>query len=773
VPTSRRQLIVMALVSCSLVALEIAWTRVFSAEYFYTFAFLILSLAILGLGLGGLALRLFPSLNRPDRMGSYLLITAALTAAGPTVVLHVGLDFQTLFASWAMAGRFLLTLLVLGSAFCSGGMVVSLLFRHHHEDMPRLYMADLLGAGAGVAGVVLAMNLVGTPQTTVLLVLPLTLAALLLGTRAGQALALCMAAAALAFAPWAPRFVAKPRQELAPVVHRHWDATSLIKVNRFEEGELNINIDNAANTPLAVFDGDWNAYRRQPSEAMVDPKPLMDAMGGTCRFMSLGAGGGGDVLLALRNGAAEVHAVEVNPYINRLLMNGGLYFETTGKLYQDPRVRVATEDARTYVRRFRDELDIIFSLSSNSFAALASGAFAMSENYVFTTEAFRDYYRALSRRGYLVMEHQFYMPRIVSEALDGMRAAGVRDPERHIAVYAVPQQRYTRSIILMGKQPLTPEEIRRPFLNLDAQDATVMHRVYPDPDPAADPTIARILREGWRSVDRESRTDLSPTTDGRPFIAMQGRLRNVNAATIRAMKALEIQGFPVAKFTVAAVLAVAVALILPLNLLPYLRQGPRLRAAAWRYFFAIGFGFMALEVVLIQKYTRFIGASSYTVVAILFALLIGSGIGSRLAPRFGDRIPFLAIVAWLVLDAALFGPVSDALVALPISLRMIASVILLAPLAFFMGMPFTKGTARVGACIDWGFAVNGVASVVGSASTLLVSFQWGFAAALAVGGALYLLAMLQLRSRGPWVLSGSEAGPSARLAAGTPGTSEA
>jgi len=64
-----------------------------------------------------------PQVESPDRMGAYLLITAALAAAGPTVVLHIGLDFQTLFASWAMAGRFLLTLLVLGSAFCSGGMV--------------------------------------------------------------------------------------------------------------------------------------------------------------------------------------------------------------------------------------------------------------------------------------------------------------------------------------------------------------------------------------------------------------------------------------------------------------------------------------------------------------------------------------------------------------------------------------------------------------------------------------------------------------------------
>ena len=45
-----RKLTVVALVSMTLVALELGWTRIFSAEFFYTFAFLILSLAVMGLG---------------------------------------------------------------------------------------------------------------------------------------------------------------------------------------------------------------------------------------------------------------------------------------------------------------------------------------------------------------------------------------------------------------------------------------------------------------------------------------------------------------------------------------------------------------------------------------------------------------------------------------------------------------------------------------------------------------------------------------------------
>ena len=58
-------------------------------------------------------------------------------------------------------------------------------------------------------------------------------------------------------------------------------------------------------------------------------------------------------------------------------------------------MRVVTEDARTYVRRHRGAFDVIYSLSSNTWAALGSGAFALAENYLFTTEAFQDYWRAL------------------------------------------------------------------------------------------------------------------------------------------------------------------------------------------------------------------------------------------------------------------------------------------------------------------------------------------------------------------------------------------
>lgn len=745
--TPARQRLLLLLVSFFLIALEVVWTRVLSAEFFYTFAFLILSLAVLGLGLGGLAVRLLPRLAKAEALAPTLLATALLSLAGPLLVLRLGLDFSRIFSSGSALGLLALTIGILCSAFFSGGMAVSLLFRLGHVDMPKLYRADLVGAALGVLAAVVLMNSVGTPATVLLLPLvPLVAAALCARKVTGL---LCLALAALPFAllPYRETLVAKPRQERLPVITRHWDAMGLVKIQQ-GEGYRNLNIDNAANTPVNEFDGDWEGLRAQSSAFFLDPQPLMQPLGTNCRFLSIGAGGGGDVLMALKNNAGEVHAVEVNPFINRALLPGGALFDYSGKLYADARVQVITEDARSYLRRQEKRFDIIYSLSSNTFAALASGAFALAENYLFTTESFRDSYQALSERGFLIVEHQFYVPRLVSEALEGLRQCGVEQPERHLAVYSLP--RYGRQVLLVGKAPLTEQQIERPFLALDSGDPQLMHRVYPRPAPEAKPLVSRIVTEGWRAVQPQVPIDLSPSDDNRPFAAQMGLFKNLKRESFGTLDALEYRGFPVAKLLIAVVLGLVTLLVLPLSFLPFATKGPHLRALPWLYFFCIGAGFMIVEVVLLQQFTLIIGPSSYTLAVLLFSLLLFSGLGSRYSASFGDISPFLGILVWVALDLLFFGVCADLLAFLPLWGRMAVSALLIAPLGFFMGMPFPKATARVGALVDWGFAVNGTASVIGSASVLLIAFNFGFKAALLTGALAYALAGAMLLAKKRW-----------------------
>jgi len=766
---NRSRLLVVGLASTTLIGLELAWTRIFSAEFFYTYAFLTISLAIMGLGLGGLALRLFESTSRRITLGAALTASAMLCLIGPPLVFRLGLDFSQLHTSWAMLGKFVVTLGLLAGPFFFGGMALAMLFKERPRQIPQLYMADLLGAGAGVLAVILAMNWLGTPAAVFWTPLPMLVAALVVSRRWWRIVPAAAVVGAAMLASRGERLLDLPREERAPVIYRHWDAMAKIKVYDVGGSYRRLNIDNVANSPLIPFDGNWDPvydYARE-SGWPIDIGYLISLFD-SCTFLSLGAGGGSDLFQALGNRATEVHAVEVIPHINHMMLEGdpdgyiirdstvsdstGRLITTpeyTGYLYHDARVTVVTEDARTYVRRHRNAFDVIFSLSSNTWAALASGSFALAENYLFTKEAFKDYWLALTDEGFLSMEHQMYMPRLVSAVLLALEELGIEEPRDHFAVYNFPQLR--RNVLLLSKRPLTDEIRTSVYRGVTPDRQETVHFLFPAADSLADNLINRIVRDGWRAHAAEASIDISPSTDDRPFVAQLGKWQNLTRENLRQLQRFaEFDGFPLSKLTVVIILLVAIGFTLPINLLPYLKRGAKLRPVPWLYFFAIGIGFMAVEVVLIQRYTLFVGASLYSIATVLLTLLVAAGLGSRFSSRVADRTAFLVIVGWLLLEVLVFRSVTGALLSLPLAGRIVVTTLLLFPLGFFMGMPFPKAVLRVGDLVDWGFAVNGAASVLGATAAVMVAFTWGFATALLCAAVVYLAAWGLLRLASQW-----------------------
>jgi len=663
---------------------------------------------------------------------------------------------------------------LLSSTFFFGGLALAMLFKRNHERMPLLYMADLLGAAAGVLGIVCLMNWLGTPVATFLGVLPILGAALLASKGWLRAVPVALAVVAVLLCPSAAVLLEAEREERAPVVYKHWDAMAKIKMYDFGGQYRGLNADNVANSPVYPFDGNFDDPELEEAEWGINVSNLIRRFDSPT-FMSLGAGGGTDVFQALVEGATEVHAVEVNPHINRMMLHGDpsgyiepeiteepptaeeengsppapvlrneageiiTLAEFSGHLYEDPRVRVVSEDARTYVRRHENTFDVIYSLSSNTWAALGSGSFALAESYIFTVEAYQDYWRALTDDGFLSMEHQVYMPRLVSAALQALEQLGVDDPAEHIAVYDLPQMR--RNLMLLSKRPLTDEIRNNAYGELTPEKHEQIHLLYPAPEGDEDNLINRIVTEGWEQVADSAPLNVSPSTDDRPFVAQMGLWKNFKWEGLRKMSQwADFQGFPLSKSIIVGIMLVVVLLVLPLNLLPFLTRGEGFGAASWLYFFAIGVAFMGVEVVLIQKYTLFIGASVYSIATVLLTLLLASGVGSRFSRGVGDRAAFAGIIIFLLLHALAFGELTRNLGGLPQFSRSLITALLVAPLGFFMGMPFPKGSLRVGERIDWGFAVNGAASVLGATAILLLSFTFGFRVALLAAAALYLLA---------------------------------
>ncbi|MCU4157039.1 hypothetical protein J1N10_13700 [Carboxylicivirga sp. A043] len=732
-----KQSIIIFLVSLALISMEIIWSRVFSAEYFYTFAFLVLSISILGLGLGALTVRLSKRLAAKESYGCLLSLTGLLMLAGPPAVLYLQLDFSQLLSSYWMLLKLLATILILGSSFFTGGMVLSGIFRKSHQSMPQLYMADLVGAALGVVFAVLLMNTIGTGKAALLVVIPVLIASLISFNTWFKAIPLLLLLSAFVVLPKSSSILKSAKEDRAEVIYSHWDAMARLKVYKYSDDYWGLNIDNAANSPVIGFDGNFN----RPDSLKIPfaiPAAGLTKRFDNCRFLSLGAGGGGDVLMALQDGAAEVHAVEVNPYINKMMTEGFLR-EFSGDLYNDERVKVVSEDARAYVRRYDNYFDVIYSLSSNSFAALASGSFALAENYLFTTEAFRDYYKALSEDGFLLMEHQFYVSRMVSEILDALEDEGIENPRAHLAVYHLPTMR--RHLILLGKQPLDEATIQSAIHETNQENYAFFRQLYPAVDSVKDNRINQIIEKGWKNVQSTASTNLSPCTDNRPFTGQLGMMKNFSFDRVKKrLVPYEFQGFPLSIVIVLVILAIVSLVVLPLNLLPYFKKGNKFKAAGWLYFFTIGVAFMAVEVILIQQFTLFIGSSSYTFMTLLFVLLASSGMGSFFSTRFKNYVPFVVIAVWLLFNILFYSQVVTLLGGLGLFWRIVITCLLVAPLGFFMGMPFVKGSAKAGELVDWGFAINGAASVIGSTLVLIPVFVYGFNYGLIMAGIFYLLA---------------------------------
>ncbi len=739
-----KKYLVTFLLSVSLIAIELGWTRIFSAEFFYTFAFLILSLAVLGLGMGALTLRFFPKLQ--NFLGNFLLLTAILIVTGPILVFEIDLKFALLLTDWFMVFKLLVIIGLLSSSFFCGGIALAILFKKNHTEIARLYTSDLLGAGSGVVIAMLAMNMMGTPVTVVWSALPVILASVLVYRRWLKILPLILLIALIIWTPDIPDLLEVDRNEPAEVIYKHWDAMAKIKIYNYDDQYRRINIDNAANTGVNAFDGDWNLPDSLKFGFQIVEQLIRKFQ--SCEFLSLGAGGGQDVFQALQFGAARIHAVEVNRHINHLMTDGELA-EFSGFIYRDPRVTVVSEDARAYVRRFRDRFDIIYSFSSNSYAALASGAFSLAENYIYTTEAFVDYWRSLSPDGFLLMEHHFYVPRLVSEALDALKSNGISNPEAHLAVFELPNMR--RKMLLIGKQPLAGELIQNAFAGISPSDYEYARILYPAPDSLRENLINRIVHDGWQTWQDSVSIDISPATDDRPYIAQMGLWRNFDREKFARLRGFEDSlGFPLSKAIVLIIIGLVMLIILPLNLLPYFFQSGRMRAGAWLYFFAIGLAFMMAEITFIQKYTLFIGPSIYSIITILVTLLIFSGIGSWYAPKINIMIAFGGIMIWIFLDIFIFKDLIYALGYMEMPARIIITAVLIAPVGFLMGIPFPAGVLRIGSMVDWGFAVNGMASVLGSCLIVMITFSLGVGVAQLCVILTYLLAFILYLRNESW-----------------------
>jgi spermidine synthase len=772
--------VAIGLMSFSALLLELGLTRLFSVVLFYHFAFLAISIALLGLGAGAV----FAYLRREwlERWGVGQL-GAWLCAANSVVivaVLEIVLHSQVaLHLDW---GNFRhLTGLYLASAvpFFITGLVFSLVFARHPARITQLYGADLLGGSLACLALVPLLNFIGGPNTILFAAVAVAAAGVAWGDPRSRRIPAFLALALMVL------IVANFRGKLIDVVYAKgmkretplyakWNALSRVEVDKWGDAKA-IVIDADASTYVMNSDPyHWDeAYRRNLMSAASSMANVLRPRGD---FAIIGPGGGVDVLRAVANGSPSVTGIEINPIIATDIMRGE-FADYAHHLYQIPEVHMHVSDGRSFVRNSRDRYDVVQMTLVDTWASTAAGAFALSENNLYTVEAFREYFEHLKPDGMVAITRwEFTQPRealrVVSQAMEALRELGVADSTQNFIVISDGELNVDGRpvLVLAKKSPFTLAEQKAVPNHIQGEtpaDSNLnLHVLYlpttADTPGMSHPAFAELIHsQDARRFSAHYAFNVSPVTDNAPFFFFTLKPEQVFGGQDRGGIDWKVNlGIAILGLVlVISVVAVIVFLVLPLLLSS---QAPRGRSTRLLYFIAIGLGYILVEIAFIQRFVLFLGNPTYALTVVIFLMLLSSGLGSVLSRRWFHEPTRVAsamafVVAALAIYVFVLPHLLGALVGLPFAVKLLLSALLLVPVGFAMGMPFPSGLralssqdsgpAKDGA-VEWAWAMNAASSVLGSVLAMVIAIQFGLNVTLACGAGAYVLAMLLLQTFG-------------------------
>src|SRR5580704_6329170 len=466
--SSRSALVAVALMSFTALLLELGLTRLFSVVLFYHFAFLAISLALLGLGAGAV----FACLRRGwlekwtvSQLGTALCsINALVILAVLEVVLHTSVSLNL---NWPNFWRLTLLYLVAALPFFVTGLLFSIVFARNSMRITQLYGADLLGGSLACLALVPLLNFIGGPNTIVFASVVTALASVAWAAPGRRvipaviAVALLLVIAANFHNQLIDIVYAKGMKRDAPVYAR-WNALSRVEVDNQGSAKV-IVIDADANTFLMNTDPHhWREdYRLNSMAAAPSMANVLRPHGD---FAIIGPGGGVDVLRAVANGSQNVTGIEINPIIANDIMRDR-FADYAFHLYDIPEVHMHVSDGRSFIRNSHDQYDVVQMTFVDTWESTAAGAFALSENNLYTVEAFREYFEHLKPYGLIAITRwEFAKPRealrVVSQAMEALHELGVMDTtENFIVVSDGPLDTDGRPVVVLAKKsPFTLEE---------------------------------------------------------------------------------------------------------------------------------------------------------------------------------------------------------------------------------------------------------------------------------------------------------------------------
>ena len=762
---SLRAVAAVALVSASTLGYELLLLRLLPLRLWGPAASTAISLALLGLGAAGSVVAMRGTGADPSPRSPPWGAAAALALAAP--LCYAGAEriplnpLEIMWQPWQW-GAFAAVYLVLSVPFFLAGLFLARAYQVFGRHAPRVYRADLAGAAAGVAGVLLLLH--GLPPGAALRVVAVLAAvaaplAAPTGRAAAAALAAAAAGAALppawiepALSPYKPLARAL-RVPDARVVSDRWTPVGRLTEVASPRSPLRQAPGLGLACPAEVpgrsgmyLDGDLLGPVPEPGEprgfARCLPAALPYRLVPGARVLVLEAGPGERAAAALALGAREVTAVEVLPV-------AGL---------SEPGVRWVRSSPRLFLARTGRTYDVIDVAAPGPFRP------AGWDPHVLTVEGLALALERLSPGGVLAVNTGLDVPprrsvRAFATAVAALERRGVADPGAHLAWV----RSWGATVVLVSPGPLSPRRLDavRAFCRRNGFDLAWL----PGMDPAEANQNHRLARpwlhEAARALLGPERDaflraypfDVRPATDHRPFFARTFRWRSLP----EWWKARRVGGAGLVEWTPlfqAATLAVAFSAGLALVLLPAARHSlPERPATLFVYFSAAGAGFMACEIALLGLAGRLLGHPLYGAALVLVAVLAAAAWGAGLAGRWGlGPRPAAGLAAFGTAAAALgAGVLLSMAEGGPALARVVAAALLAALPGAALGMPLPAGlghlAARAPGAVPWAWGANAFASVWGAALAGLLAPHLGYPGLLALAAGFYGASALTAAAR--------------------------
>lgn len=800
----RSLLVAIAIISATALAYEVLLMRLFSIIQWHHFAYMIISLALLGYGISGV----FLALNRERLQRFFPVVIMANTllfnfSIPASFLIAQQIPFNPAEILWASVQLLYLgcLYLLLALPFFFAANVIGLSYYHYQSRIASVYSADLIGAGIGSAAVILLLFVLFPEKILMVLAGFGIVAALIVFNysfpgsyqKSKQWLVGIMVIGAVVILSWTDGVnlnISPYKSEIqllripgTEVVERYSSPLGLLSVvksnvtpwrhapgmslnSSFEPPEQLAVMTDADNmTVINRYESNPEAiaYLDQSTSAL--PYHLQDLP----NILILGAGTGSDILLAKYHQINYIDAVELNPQVTDLVKHHHAAF--AGHIYADPKVFLHIDEARNYVVSTRRAYDLINISLLDAFGASSAGLYALSESYLYTDQAIQSYLQHLNSGGYLCITRWVKMPprdslKLLATVVNVFKNLNINHPEQRLVLI----RGWQTATLLVKNGAFSESEIHalKQFTNARSFDlayypgiaAHEVNRYNILQQPYYYLAATALLGKQRDSFIDDYKFNIEPATDDRPYFFHFFKWKTlpeiVSLFGRGGISLLESGYLILAAALVQAVLAGFLLIMLPLGFCKKrlgIKSGSRFHVRALTYFFCLGLAFLFIEIAFIQKFILILHHPLYAVTAVLCTFLLSAGIGSRFAEKFTGvffKSPIGVTVLCIALISTIYIINFETLTGLLLEIssvnRVIFSIVLIALLGFFMGMPFPLGLSELSRTspelipLAWG--INGYASVVSAILATLLAMQFGFTVLIFLAVLLYGIAGL-------------------------------